>query len=112
MFLVSGFVGGLGQGLIFPALSTYMIDVLGRENKGLALSLYLSLFDVGMGLGSPFFGWVSDVSGTRNMYIIAGSFLFLFSIIFTLRAPNTPRPGRGARTKEQELFGLSVEPGP
>ena len=95
LFLVSGFVGGLGQGLIFPALSTYIIDVLGRENKGLALSLYLSLFDVGMGLGSPFFGWVSDLGGYRNMYLVAGGFLFVFNIIFLLKAP-TPRRDNGA----------------
>jgi MFS family permease len=87
MFLLAGFVGGLGQGLIFPALSTYVIDVLGRENKGLALSLYLSLFDVGMGVGSPFFGWVSDVGGYRNMYLVAGGFLFVFNIIFAIKAP-------------------------
>ena len=95
MFLVAGFVGGLGQGLIFPALSTYIIDVLGRENKGLALSLYLSLFDVGMGLGSPFFGWVSDLAGYRKMYIVAGAFLFVFNIVFLLKAP-TPKSGNGA----------------
>jgi MFS family permease len=38
LLVVTGFVGGLGQGLIFPALSTYIIDFLGRENKGLAIS--------------------------------------------------------------------------
>jgi MFS family permease len=112
MFLVAGFVGGFGQGLIFPALSTYMIDVLGRENKGLALSLYLSLFDVGMGLGSPFFGWVSDVAGYRNMYLIAGGFLFVFTFIFTLKAPTPPRPDRAAATTPHEAFGPPVEPGP
>ncbi len=112
MFLVSGFVGGFGQGLIFPALSTYMIDVLGRENKGLALSLYLSLFDVGMGLGSPFFGWVSDVAGYRAMYLVAGGFLLVFSIIFTLKAPVPARGERAGGTGRRELFGPSVEPGP
>lgn len=88
MFLLAGFIGGFGQGLIFPALSTYIIDILGRENKGLALSLYLSLFDVGMGLGSPFFGWISDLFGYRRMYLFAGAFLFLFNILFTLKAPS------------------------
>jgi MFS family permease len=88
MFLLAGFIGGFGQGLIFPALSTYIIDVLGRKNKGLALSFYLSLFDVGMGLGSPFFGWISDLFGYRTMYLLAGAFLFLFNILFTIRAPS------------------------
>jgi len=91
MFLLAGFIGGFGQGLIFPALSTYIIDILGRENKGFALSLYLSLFDVGMGLGSPFFGWISDLFGYRRMYLFAGAFLFLFSILFTLKAPSPER---------------------
>jgi MFS family permease len=90
-FYLAGFIGGLGQGLIFPALSTYIIDILGRRNKGFAISLYLSLFDVGMGLGSPFFGWISDLFGYRKMYVLAGALLLFFSILFTLRAPSPKR---------------------
>jgi len=86
-FLAAGFIAGLGQGLIFPALSTYVIDFLGRANKGLALGLYLSLFDLGMGLGSPLWGWVSDVAGFRPMYAIAGSLIIVLTILFTLKAP-------------------------
>jgi MFS family permease len=86
-FVASGFVAGLGQGLIFPALSTYLIDFLGHENKGLAIGLYLSLFDVGMGLGSPVFGWISDVSGYRQMYTVAGCLILLLTVIFSLKAP-------------------------
>jgi MFS family permease len=89
-FVVSGFVAGFGQGLIFPALSTYVIDFLGRENKGLALGLYLSLFDVGMGLGSPVFGWVSDIWGYRNMYAIAGCLIVVLTLIFSIKAPSIP----------------------
>ncbi len=91
MLLVAGFIGGFGQGLIFPALSTYVIDILGRENKGFALSLYLSLFDAGMGLGSPFFGWLSDLFGYRTMYFLAGCLILSFNFIFTLKAPEAPK---------------------
>jgi MFS family permease len=86
-FLLSGFAAGLGQGLIFPALSTYLIDFFGRENKGLALGLYLSLFDLGMGLGSPALGWVSDLGGYRSMYVAAGASLLITSIAFHTKAP-------------------------
>lgn len=87
LFLLSGFIAGFGQGLIFPALSTYIIDSLGMANKGLALSYYLSLFDVGMALGAPLFGWVSDLGGYRTMYIAAGAFIFAASVLFQLKAP-------------------------
>ncbi|MCX8160885.1 MAG: MFS transporter [Candidatus Saccharicenans sp.] len=89
---LTGFIGGFGQGLIFPALSTYLIDFLGRENKGLAISFYNSLFDVGMGLGSIFYGWVSELAGLRPMYLVAGIILLSFTIIFKIKAPDIRRP--------------------
>jgi MFS family permease len=92
-FVLSGFLAGLGQGLIFPALSTYVIDFLGRENKGLALGLYLSLFDVGMGLGSPLFGWISDAAGYRTMYVVAGCLSIALTILFSIKAPVFPSQG-------------------
>jgi len=91
LLIVTGFVGGIGQGLIFPALSTYIIDFLGRENKGLAISLYNSLFDVGMGIGSPVFGLVSDVAGYRWMYRVAAVFLLVATVVFMVKAPATER---------------------
>lgn len=94
LFVLTGFIGGFGQGLIFPALSAYVIDIIGRKNKGLALSLYLSLFDIGMGLGSPFFGWISDIFGYRKMYVFAGLLLTAINIIFTLKAPKLPSPAK------------------
>ncbi len=89
MLVAAGFIGGFGQGLIFPALSTYIIDFLGRENKALAISLYLSLFDVGMGLGTPFFGWLSDLMGYRLMYVFAALFLLAATAVFMFKAPTT-----------------------
>lgn len=95
LFVLTGFIGGFGQGLIFPALSTYIIDILGQENKGLAISLYLTFFDVGMGLGSMFFGWISDLFGYRSMYLFAGIIFFLVGLIFTWKAP-PPKSGGSA----------------
>ena len=88
VLILTGIIGGFGQGLIFPALTTYLIDILGRENKGLAISLYLAFFDIGMGFGSVFFGWISDLYGYREMYLFAGIVLFLVTLIFTWKAPS------------------------
>jgi MFS family permease len=95
LLITTGFIGGIGQGLIYPALSTYIIDFMGRENKGLAISLYNSLFDVGMGVGSPFFGWISDIMGFRRMYVFAGILLLLATAVFMGRAPVTENQKTG-----------------
>ncbi len=100
-FIACGFVAGLGQGFMFPALSTYVIDFLGRENKGFALGLYLSLYDIGMGLGSPVFGWISDKTSYRHMYAIAGCLIILLSAVFTLKAPPDPVPTMSETDREK-----------
>ena len=87
-FILSGFIAGLGQGLIFPALNAYVIDFFGHENKSFSLALYTSLFDAGLGLGSPLFGWISDLSGYRTMYLVAGMLLFVSVSVFTLKSPS------------------------
>jgi MFS family permease len=89
LLIGTAFLGGIGQGLIYPALSTYIIDFMGRANKGLAISMYNSLFDVGMGIGSPFFGWIADLTGYRRMYVFAGLFLLAATAVFMARAPVT-----------------------
>jgi predicted MFS family arabinose efflux permease len=68
-------------------MSLISIDIMGRENKGLAISLYLAFFDIGMGFGSTFFGWISDLYGYRQMYLFAGMLFFLVSVLFTWKAP-------------------------
>jgi MFS family permease len=88
VLVLAGFIGGFGQGLIFPALSTYVIDTYGRLNKGFALSLYLTFFDVGMGLGSPLFGMVSDLWGYRWMYRLAGLMFAAAGGLFMWKAPD------------------------
>jgi len=98
-FVLSGFVAGLGQGLMFPALSTYLIDFFGREHKSFALALYMSLFDAGMGMGSPLFGWISDISGYRCMYAVAGVLLVVFTIIFHFKSPQ-PHSGVPAAVRK------------
>jgi MFS family permease len=76
MFVLTGLIGGFGQGLICPALSTYFIDIIGGENKGLAISLYLAFFDIGMGFGSIFLGGYLTFTGTDGCISSQSCFSF------------------------------------
>jgi MFS family permease len=49
-----------------------------------------------MGLGSPLFGWISDVAGYRWMYVVAGVLLLIATVIFTLKAPRV-RPAESVQ---------------
>ena len=93
LFVLTGFIGGLGQGLIFPALSTYTIEIFGHKNKGMAIGLYQTFFDVGMGFGAAFFGWISDLSGYRQMFLSAGVLFFVAGVIFAWKAPSPKASG-------------------
>ena len=53
-----------------------------------------------MGLGSPFFGLISDLQGYSRMYMFAGAFLLLATIVFMVRAPATETDERAARARE------------
>jgi MFS family permease len=96
VFMINGFIAGLGQGLIYPALSTYLVDTVGMSHKAFALSLYMSLFDTGQGLGSPLFGSLADAWGYRNMYIAAGGLLLLSTLVFLFKAPKSAGPASPA----------------
>ena len=84
----TGFIGGFGQGLIFTAMSNNINDKIGISNKGLAISLYQTFFDVGMGVGSALFGYISDLTSYRQMYLIAAVVFIFFGVLFTWKAPN------------------------
>ena len=64
------------------------VGEIDRENKTFSLALYTSLFDAGLGLGSPLFGWISDLSGYRVMYFVAGMMLLVFVTLFTIKSPS------------------------
>ncbi len=84
LLIVAGLIGGLGQGLIFPALSSLMVDLIGHHRRAFALSVYTTCFEIGFGLGLPVFGMVADHLGYRWMYATAGFYMFA-TIFFFIR---------------------------
>lgn len=87
LLVIAGMIGGLGQGLIFPSLSSLMVDLIGHHRRAFALSVYASCFEIGMGLGLPAFGMVADHLGYRLMYVASGVCLFAAILLFIRMVP-------------------------
>ncbi len=87
LLIVAGLIGGLGQGLIFPALSSLMVDLIGHHRRAFALSVYTTCFEIGFGLGLPLFGMVADHLGYRWMYATAGFYMFASTLFFIRLVP-------------------------
>jgi len=87
LLIIAGLIGGLGQGMIFPALSSLMVDLIGHHRRAFALSVYASCFEIGFGLGLPLFGLVADRLGYRWMYAVSGIYMFATILVFMRLVP-------------------------
>ena len=99
VFLLAAALVGLGWGTVFPSLQTIAIQEASPGKSGLATATYLSIYDIGMGLGSFFVGMIGAKIGLDSLYfyssfyILAGIGLYYFL--------HGKRRGRGAyRTAE------------
>lgn len=83
LFLLSGFVIGIGFGVIFPTLQTMANNVVTHEHRGSANSTFLTGLDMGIGLGSVLTGLLSTLLGlawtfkAASLVALAGLVYFL-----------------------------------
>jgi MFS family permease len=79
--VASGVLTGAGHGYAFPILAGLVVARAPSSERGAALSIFTAIFDVGMLLGGPLFGWVIAASSHTAAYIVAalGSLAGLFA---------------------------------
>jgi predicted MFS family arabinose efflux permease len=77
LFLVSAALWGMGFGCAQPASMALLVDRVGTEQRGLALSTYFMGFDVGIGLGAVGLGFVSQSLGWEVMWPLSASCVLL-----------------------------------
>ena len=70
-FGLSGILVGLGFGIIFPALTVYVIQRIPPAVKGTALSILTAAGDVGNALGAAMLGIVAEWFGFRWVFASA-----------------------------------------
>ena len=79
MLAFSGFVWGMGTGVLYPHLSALSLEGVGAKNKGKALSLFASSVDLGFALGPIIFGGLSQALGVREAFLPLALIIFVSS---------------------------------
>lgn len=80
LFLLSAALIGIGWGTAFPSFQTIAIKYAPPKRRGLATATFLSLYDLGLGIGSFVVGLVINKIGFHQVYQ-AGTFFILFGIV-------------------------------
>lgn len=96
LFLLSAAFIGLGWGTLFPSFQTIAVQLAEPHKRGLATATFLSIFDLGIGVGSYFAGLISSAFGFHLLYISSSLLAFIgISFYFFLY-------GRFAMIKQQK----------
>ncbi len=84
MVALAGALCGVGHGFIFPILSAVMVDRAPEGDRGSAMSVFTSLFDVGTLVGGPVLGTIIAVAGYSTMYVAAGVMIAAAGVVFAV----------------------------
>jgi MFS family permease len=76
-FLLSAALIGLGWGTLFPTFQTIAIQKAAPNKRGLATATFLSIFDIGIGLGSFLVGLVVAKIGFSSFYLLSSFYILL-----------------------------------
>lgn len=79
---VAGLMCGVGHGFGFPILYGFVIRRAGVRDRGSAVAIFTSLFDVGILVGGPILGVVIAISGYPAMFLVAGGALLIGMAVF------------------------------
>jgi len=82
MVAIAGALCGVGHGFIFPILSAMMVERAPEGDRGSAMSVFTSLFDVGTLVGGPILGSIIAVAGYPAMYVAAGAMIAGAGLVF------------------------------
>ena len=71
VFILGAVFSGFGIGNIFPIMQFLALKDVAANRRGAATSTFFNSFDLGIGIGAPLWGVVSQYTGYTAMYLIA-----------------------------------------
>ncbi len=82
--VLAGVLAGIGHGYAFPILFGMVVERAPAANRGMAMAIYTALFDVGVLLGGPFFGFWVEREGFSVMFGLAAVIIWIGALGFYL----------------------------
>lgn len=89
-FAISGILIGLGFGVIFPALTVYVIQRISPAIKGTGLSILTAAGDVGNALGAAILGLVAEWLGFRWVFVVSAIVVLICARYFYVTLVTRP----------------------
>ena len=87
--LIFRFIAGMGSATVLTAGQIVVTDVSTRENRGRMMGVYMSFFQLAVGVGPVLGGLLSDALGPRAPFIAFAVLAVLAGAIGYLRLPET-----------------------
>jgi predicted MFS family arabinose efflux permease len=81
---LAGVLCGMGHGYTFPILFGMVVTRARDADRGSAMAIYTALFDTGIVLGGPIFGWVIERAGYSEAFLAAAGVVAAGSVVFAV----------------------------
>ncbi|WP_349409729.1 MFS transporter [Pseudalkalibacillus sp. SCS-8] len=82
MVYIAALIIGFGYGILQPSYQALSIQMSPKHRRGAATATFFTLFDIGVGVGSFFLGWVVVQIGYGNMYLLSSLFLLVSYYVY------------------------------
>ncbi|MCF6136299.1 MFS transporter [Pseudalkalibacillus berkeleyi] len=82
MVYAAALVIGIGYGVLQPSYQALSIQLSPSHRRGAATATFFTLFDIGVGIGSFFLGWVVVQIGYGNMFLLSSLFLIVSYFVY------------------------------
>ena len=82
--VLAGLLCGSGHGYAFPILFSLVVTRASDSDRGSATAIFTALFDLGLLIGGPLFGWISSSAGYAPMYTAAAGVIVVGTALFAV----------------------------
>jgi MFS family permease len=84
VMLICAVLFGTGSALCSPALFAFIADSSDPSARGTVFSFFSGAFDIGVIVSGVILGFVADMTGIRNMFVITSASGFICLVLFAL----------------------------